>query len=152
GQTTLFGDTAVERQRDSNALGSAEAFQTTATATRTLATLTLYVDSSSTVRQINAGVYSDNAGHPGTLLTQGSITTISPAAWNTINVAALSITSGTKYCAILGTGSGTFSFRDRSPGPCKSESNRVTGLTTLPASWTSGASYSDCPLSGYGST
>src|SRR5262245_60047098 len=100
GQTTLFGDTAVERQRDSNALGSAEAFQTTATATRTLATLTLYVDSSSTVRQINAGVYSDNAGHPGTLLTQGSITTISPAAWNTINVAALSITSGTKYCAI----------------------------------------------------
>ena len=66
-------------------------------------------------------------------------------------MAAVSITSGTKYwIAILGTGSGTLFFRDRSSGPCKSELNSTTGLTTLPASWTTGASFRDCPVSGYG--
>src|SRR5215467_5416695 len=113
-QTMLFGDAAIEGQRDSDSLGSSEAFQTTATANGTLASLVLYVDSSSTVSQITVGLYTDKSGHPGTLLTQGSITTIQAGAWNTINVPATTITSGTHYwIAVLGTGSGRFFFRDR---------------------------------------
>lgn len=127
-QTMLFGDNAIEAQRDSDSLGSSEAFQTTATANGTLASLVLYLDSSSTVRQITIGLYTDNTGHPGTLLTQGSITTIQAGAWNTINVPATTITSGTHYwIAVLGTGSGRFFFRDRNRGPCKSELNSKTG-------------------------
>jgi hypothetical protein len=151
-QTTLLGDTAIEGQRDSNSLGVAEAFAVTATGTGSVSTLNIYVDTSSTVRQLNAGLYADKAGHPGALLTQGSVTTIRTAAFNAITVPAVSVTSGAKYwIAILGSGSGALFFRDRANGPCKCELNTTTGLTTLPANWTSGQSFSDCPLSGYGS-
>lgn len=151
-QTVLLGNTAVEGQRDSNSLGVAEAFAVTATGTGSLSTLNIYVDTPSTARQINAGLYADKSGHPGALLTQGNITTIRTAAFNSITVPAVNVTSGAKYwIAILGTGSGAIAFRDRANGPCKGELNATSGLTTLPANWTSGQSFSDCPLSGYGS-
>lgn len=150
-QTVLFGDQTIEGQRDSDSLGSAEAFQTTATANGTLNSLALYLDSSATVKTVTVGLYTDKSGHPGTLLTQGSTTAIQAGAWNTINVPAISVTSSTHYwIAVLGTGGGSFFFRDRNRGPCKSELNKTTGLTTLPATWTSGSSFTDCPLSGYG--
>src|SRR5215471_5411410 len=123
-QTVLLGDTAVEGQRDSNSLGVAEAFAVTATGTGSLSTLNIYVDTSSTVQKISAGLYADKAGHPGALLTQGSITTIRTAAFNAISVPAVSVTSGAKYwIAILGSGSGAMFFRDRANGPCKGELN-----------------------------
>ena len=65
-QTVLFGSQAIEAQADSNALGRAEAFQTTASASGTLATLTIYVDSTSNAARLYAGIYSNNAGNPGT--------------------------------------------------------------------------------------
>src|SRR5262249_31996547 len=114
----LFGDTAIEGQLDQNALGSAEAFQTTAAASRKLGTMFVFMDGSSTATTVWIGVYSDSAGHPGTLLSQASASTLTPGAWNTINVPAATIVSGGKYwIAILGTGSGSLRFRDR-PGGC----------------------------------
>jgi hypothetical protein len=151
-QTVLLGDTAVEAQKDSNSLGVAEAFSVTATGTGSLQTLNIYVDTPSTARQISAGLYADKSGHPGALLAQGTITTIATGTFNSISVPAVTITSGVKYwIAILGTGSGTIAFRDRAHGTCKSEVNATSGLSTLPANWTSGQSFTDCPLSGYGS-
>jgi len=149
----LFGDTATESQRDSNSLGSAEAFQAKAVATGTLGTMFLYLDASSTVTKLTIGVYNDNGGHPGTLLSQASSTALTAGAWNTITVPAASIVNGGNYwIAILGTGSGSFYFRDRSHGTCTSEGSAQSNLTTLPATWSSGSSYTDCPVSGYGKT
>ncbi len=151
-QTVLFGSQAIEAQHDSNALGTAEAFQTTATASGTLSTLAIYVDSTSTTGRLYAGLYTNNAGNPGTLLTQGNITTITAGAWNTISVPAVSVTSGTSYwIAVLGTTSGVIHFRDRKAG-CTSEASAQTNLTSLPATWSAGPKYTDCPISGYGST
>jgi outer membrane protein assembly factor BamB len=149
--TLLFGDQTIETQRDSNAKGIAEAFQTTANVSGTLNLLTVYLDASSTAATVYVGLYSDNAGHPGTLLTQGSKTSPTAGTWNTIAVPATAITGGTTYwLAILGTTSGTPYFRDRTHGSCKGEVNSQANLTSLPTTWTSGAVYSDCPLSGYG--
>ena len=151
-QTVLFGSQAIEAQHDSNALGTAEAFQTTATASGTLSTLAIYVDSTSTTGRLYAGLYTNNAGNPGTLLTQGNITTITAGAWNTISVPAVSVTSGTSYwIAVLGTTSGVIHFRDRKAG-CTTEASAQTNLTSLPATWSAGPKYTDCPISGYGST
>jgi hypothetical protein len=147
----LFGDQTIETQSDHNVSGQAEAFQTTASATGTLGSITIYIDSRSTAPQIFVGLYADNSGHPGTLLTQGSLTQITIGAWNTISVPSISVISGTKYwIAILGTGAGTPFFRDRSRGPCTSEANAQTSLASLPATWSSGAQFSDCPISAYG--
>ena len=149
----LFGDTGIEIQRDSNALGSAEAFQTTAVASGPVGTMFFYLDSSSTVSKVAIGIYADNSGHPGTLLSQASSTALTAGTWNTVNVPAANINNGTKYwIAVLGTGTGSFYFRDKARGSCVSEASAQTNLTTLPASWSSGAVYSDCPVSAYGKT
>ena len=72
--TVLFGDQAIESQKDSNTAGQAEAFQTTATVTGTFSSMLVYVDASSTATKIYLGLYADNNGHPGALLTQGNKT------------------------------------------------------------------------------
>jgi hypothetical protein len=147
----LFGDQAIEPQVDSDARGRAEAFQTTGLITGTLSSMNVFVDNSSTATKLYIGLYTNAAGHPGTLLAQGSITTITRGTWNTVPVSTASISSGTTYwIAILGTSSGTPFFRDRANGSCKSEISRQTNLTSLPSTWSTGTVYNDCPLSAYG--
>ena len=149
--TVIFGDQVIESQRDSNTAGKAEAFQTTATATGTFSSMLVYVDASSTATKIYLGLYADNNGHPGALLTQGNKTSPTAGAWNTISVSPANVSSGTKYwIAILGTTSGTPFFRDKANGTCKSETSNQTTLTSLPATWSTGTGYTDCPISAYG--
>ena len=149
--SVLLGDQTIEPQVDSNAMGRAEMFQTTGLATGSLTSLTFYLDASSTAGKVYVGVYSNNNGHPGTLLAQGTPTQLTKGAWNTVTVPAVSITSSTTYwIGILGTTSGTVAFRDRAHGACKSETSSQQNLTAFPATWTTGTSYTDCPISGYG--
>jgi hypothetical protein len=148
----LFGVQTVEPSVDSNVVGQAEAFQTTATTSGTVGSLSFYVASTNKATTIYVGLYADNAGHPGTLLTQGSSSTLTKSAWNTVTVPDANVTSGTHYwIAILGTSGGKPYFRDHeSGGTCTSETSKQTTLTQLPATWTSGDTYGDCPLSAYG--
>jgi outer membrane protein assembly factor BamB len=151
GGVTLLGNSAIEAQHDFVASGRAEAFQVTASAAGTLANLSVYVDASTTSGKLVVGLYSDNAGHPGTLLAQASKPTPASSAWSTLAIPATAVVSGGKYwIAVAGGTTGTLRFRDRARGPCKSELAAQTGLDALPASWTGGTSYADCPLSGYG--
>jgi hypothetical protein len=71
--------------------------------------------------------------------------------FNTITVPAASVTAGTTYwIAVLGP-AGTFRFRDTAAvGAGSSETNAPGGLATLPATWTTGASFTDGNLSGFG--
>ncbi|MGO9446089.1 MAG: carboxypeptidase regulatory-like domain-containing protein [Thiobacillaceae bacterium] len=110
--------------------------------------LVVYLDNSTTAKTLFVGLYSDSGGHPGTLLTQGSSTTLTSAAWNTVPVPAVNITTGTPYwMAVLGTG-GTIRVRDGSG--CTSVSSTQSNLSSLPANWSSGSSWPTCPLSAYG--
>jgi hypothetical protein len=115
--------------------------------------LTIYLDGTSTAGRLTAGLYTELSGHPRTLLAQGSSTTLTPGAWNTITIPAVSVTAGTRYwIAILGTQSGTLVFRDDPAGTCTSETSALKTLTTLPSTWTTGTTYGgSCPLSAYGS-
>jgi hypothetical protein len=145
----LLGDQAVEAQLDQNTAGRAEAFQATASATGGLSTLRVYVDASSTATKVVAGVFTDANGHPGALVTQGAITAITAGAFNDVPVTNAPITAGTRYwIAILGP-TGTLRFRDRRGG-CQSETSAQATLATLPANWSTGTTYTDCPLSAFG--
>jgi hypothetical protein len=85
-------------------------------------------------------------------MAQGSSFALKAGAWNTVTIPGAIVTAGQPYwIAILGTNSGTLRFRDGSGG-CVSENSAQNNLTSLPSSWSSGASYSTCPFSGYGST
>src|SRR4051794_34291132 len=149
--TVLLGTQSIIPNRDFNSAGVAEAFQTIGVAGGTLNQLSVYVDSGSSATNLFAGIYSDASGTPGNLLSAGVIASPLPGAWNSISVPAAAITSGGKYwIAILVTG-GTFRYRDQSSGTCLSKVNRTTGLTALPANWTTGSTFHDCPVSVYGS-
>lgn len=145
----LAGTQTITSGLDSNVRGQAEAFQVTALGCGSVASLNLYLDASSTARKVVVGLYADNAGHPGTLLTQASTSAPVAGAWNRIVVPPATVTVGVPYWfAVLGTGTGTVAFRDAAGG-CRAEASGVAGLTALAPTWTRGAEYTSCPLSGY---
>lgn len=151
GGATLLGNTATETQRDFVTTGRAEAFQVTASANGSLASLSVYVDTSTTSSKVVVGLYSDVAGHPGSLLVQASKAAPASGAWATVAIPTTAVVSGDKYwLAVTGGNAGTLRFRDRFKGPCRSELAAQTALDTLPATWASSTAFSDCPLSGYG--
>ena len=149
----LLGDQIVEPKADNNPGGVAEAFQTTAAATGSVAKLTVYVDTGSTASSLTAGLYVDNAGHPGTLLGQGTLNAPTAGAWNDVSLPGVPVMAGASYWITLLSPSGTLNFRDRCcGGGSASESSSQRTLTTLPSSWTTGKTYKDGPLSAYGSS
>ena len=145
----LAGTQTLEPNVDTDSLGQAEAFQVTGGTCGVVSSLNLYVDASSTAGTIVVGLYTDNAGTPGSLLTQGSTTAPVAGAWNTITVPPVSVAAGIPYwIAVLGTTSGTVAFRD-APSGCVSQTSASTTLTSLPSNWTTGTYYPSCPLSAY---
>jgi Fibronectin type III domain len=149
----LLGSQTVGSNHDSDGPGSAEAFTTTAGTSGTVSSLTVYLDASSHATKVIAGLYSENAGHPGTLITQGSATAPTVGAWNQITVPAAAVTAGTKYwISVLGpTGTGEVAFRD-APAGSRSESSSQSNLTSLPATWSTGSGWSNSPISAYASS
>jgi hypothetical protein len=145
----LVGDANVEGALDDNSAGQAEAFQYTAATSGSATHLNLYVDGSSGASTVVVGLYTDNAGHPGQLLAQGTIGAPVAGTWNSTTIASTAVTAGASYwIAILGT-AGTIEFRDIAGGGPGSESSAQTTLTSLPATWTSGPAWSTTSASAY---
>jgi hypothetical protein len=147
--TTLLGDQAIEPQRDELSGGQAEAFSFQALASGTTAAAHLYIGSANTATTLIVGLYSSVGGQPGALLASGSTPILATSAWSTAPIPSVQLSAGSTYWfAVLGTG-GTLRYRDRAHGPCISETSRQARLGALPSLWRTGASYRDCPISGY---
>lgn len=147
----LLGHDAIAPQVDANASGMAEAFQVAAAATGALRSISVYVDEASTGEMLTAGAYTDEDGHPGTLLARGEAVAARAGEWNAIALPPTPIADGDRYwLAILGTGEGRLAFRDDPHGGCRSETT-PSGLVldALPPTWTTGNEYTDCPVSAY---
>ncbi|HXA55648.1 MAG TPA: hypothetical protein VNV37_12310, partial [Solirubrobacteraceae bacterium] len=146
---TLLGDEAVESNHDYLSAGEAEAFRFSALAAGAAGAAHIYISAHNSATGLTVGLYGNAAGHPGTLLATGSIASPRTLAWNTVPLSSTQLTAGSTYwLAVLGTG-GTLDYRDRSPGPCPSESSAQSTLKALPASWRTGTVYHDCPVSAY---
>lgn len=148
----LIGNKTLEPKVDSNSQGVAEAFKTAALKNGSINALQIYLDASSLSKVLVAGIYSDNAGHPGVLLAQGKLTTVKAAATNTVTIPATNLIADRAYwIAILGN-RGQLSFRDRlGSGISPLEIHKTTGITALPKTWVTGTVYpKDGPMSAYG--
>jgi hypothetical protein len=145
----VLGTRNVQPQLDGNDAGMAEVFQTTATTAGTIESLSIYLDPASTAEKLVAGLYADDAGHPGALLAQGDAI-IDAYGWQDVAVPATAVTAGERYwIGVLGAGGGRIAFRD-ADGDCRSETTPSSlTLDVLPATWSSGAEYDDCPVSAY---
>ena len=151
----LLGDQTVEPGSDSDAAGLAEAFRVTASASGTLASLSVYVSTASSSTRLVAGLYASNTAgtHPAGLLAQGSLSGPVKGGWNAVALSSQpQVTAGTVYwITILSpAGAGTVAYRDVLGGGV-SETSAQSTLTALPAGWSTGTVYRDGPLSAYGS-
>ena len=146
----LFGDQSVESTADSNPAGSAEAFSVLSQTTGTAESISVYLDASNQAGAVTVGLYAtDSRDRPGVLLGSGEVADAQAGTWNTVPIAAVSVTAGETYwLAILGTG-GTTYFRDRDPGTCTSFTLSQSDLTSLPPAWVNGPAGNACPISGY---
>jgi hypothetical protein len=140
----------VGDRQDYTIPGTANAFQLTAAA-GTLNTLAIYLDRTNTATTVVLGVYSDNGGTPGTLLTQGTIIAPTNGAWNRVAVPPITLVAGRSYWLVVlaPQGGGTVQFWDKAIGGAAIVSNQTT-LTSLPTSWQSGQRYPGSPPTAYG--
>ena len=150
--TVLVGNATTEANIDSNAAGMAEAFKTTAALSGSVKQLRVFIDAGSTAGNVVVGLYSNNAtGHPGTLLTTGTITAPAVGQNNAVAVTAAAVTAGQTYWIAVLAPSGALKFRDRTGvGAGSSETSSQPTLTSLPATWTTGSSFTDGLLSAVG--
>jgi beta-glucanase (GH16 family) len=146
----FLGQQQVAPTVDTNSAGMAEAFIVTASASGTITSLSAYVDASSNANSLIIGLYSDNSGTPGSLLTQGTLTSPVAGTWNTVSVPNANVAAGSVYwIAILGpSGSGIPAFRDIDGGS-RSETSEQGNLTTLPSTWSTGQVWNSSPVSAY---
>ncbi|HXB63899.1 MAG TPA: choice-of-anchor R domain-containing protein, partial [Solirubrobacteraceae bacterium] len=145
----LLGDETVEWGRGRLYAGQAEAFPFQARPGGTAGAVHVYVAPGNAATTLVAGLYSDNGGQPGVLLTAGSLVAPAAGAWDTVTVPPTQLSSGTTYwLAVLGTG-GTLHFRDRIFGFCRAFTSAQTGLATPPATWSTGYPRWACPISAY---
>jgi hypothetical protein len=149
GLPTLLGSETIEPQHDYLIAGQAEAFRFQAGESGVSGAAHVYVDWRSRARTLVVGLYANAGSHPGALLSSGWISAPRNGTWDAVPLTPATLTSaGTYWLAILGEG-GTLRFRDRGDGPCPSESSSQTNLAGLPAEWSTGPQYRDCPVSGY---
>jgi hypothetical protein len=148
------GNPVVEAQTNPNDAGIAEAFHSIAADDGWIADVSLYLDSESKASTVAVGIYGDNGGHPGSLLTSARATLPISGDWNSIRVPPVRVAHGEPYwIAVLSpTGSGQIAYRDRccgGKGTDVSETSLETSLESLPTSWSSGKRWPDGPLSAY---
>jgi hypothetical protein len=147
---TLLGEKGLRPQTDINPAGIAEAFQSTGSATGTVGSISIYLDANTTGERVVVGLYADADGHPGSLLAQGAADA-KAGEWNAVAIPDTTVSAGERYwLALLGVGEGHVAFRDDPQGGCRSETTpSELGLEALPATWTTGTEWQDCPLSAY---
>lgn len=147
----VYGNQSLGSTVDALLNGAAVASKSVAQASSMITGLNIYLDAGTTSTSVIAGVYSDNNGHPGTLLTSGTLASPKPGAWNSLTVPPVLQTAGKAYWIAFMGPNGTIQLRDY-VGTAGSviEQSASTVLTTLPSTWTPGAASADGPVSGYG--
>ena len=147
--TVLVGDQSSAPSADSNGAGIAQAFTYQATASGTTTDIELYVNSGTTATKLTLGLYGNANGKPGSLLASGSIASPKAGAWNEVSVGSVSVTAGSTYwIALLATG-GQVDYPDTWGSSGDSYVESATGLTALPAKYSSGNEFNASPASAY---
>lgn len=154
GGGTLIGTNTVGSTLEIVADQTAIASMATAIATGTVNTLSVNYGSSSGNTTCVAGIYSDNAGSPGTLLGQASAAcTPHSHGWANLTLSpGVPVTQGTKYwVAAMGSApTGQSAYFHFTSNKCNSALSAVTNLTSLPSTWSTGSVVAACAISAYG--
>ena len=134
--TFIVGDNNIETTVDFDGPGDFYLDKFTATATGTLNELDIYLDPADSSSKLLIGIYADSAGAPsGAPLAQGTISTPTPGAWNTVTGLSAAISNGVAYwlCVLFpGTATGTLRRRIVATGGTEIYAGNDPSATTLP--------------------
>jgi hypothetical protein len=155
GSRTVLGAETVGDHMSAAPPGRGEAYRTLAARSATMDSLRLYLDDSSEATQLSLGLYADAGGTPGALLGAGSARTVQAGAWNEVVLEQpVKVAAGRSYWIGLlnpAASEGALRWRDRAGSSGGGEeTSRAEDLTALPATWATGETWSDGPLSAYG--
>jgi hypothetical protein len=147
GPTMLLGDQTIQTERVSLAAGQAASYQYTAAQSGQISLVRLYLDAGSNAPVVRLALYSDQAGTPGSILSQGSAPALT-GGWVTVNLPPVSVVQGTRYwVAVLAPiGSGNLVVRDAGHGGSSLLSRQET-LAAFPLTWSSGTLTARSPMS-----
>jgi hypothetical protein len=148
----LFGATAALLPTDTNLPGQIEAFDVGTVVAGSLTRMHVFLDAP-LPPSLLVGLYADNAGTPGALLS--STTIAAPVAgWNDVAFGPIALSLGKKYWVALLTPNGAANgphFRDTKAGLGAGIFIANLGLSTLPSPWPAGGTKNtDGPMSAYG--
>jgi hypothetical protein len=145
----LLGADAVASAIGSVPAGWPESFRVTGRRSGSVSSIYVYIDSHNRATGLIAGLYSNENGHPGSLLTAGALIHPKAHAWNRLHVRLASVWSGHIYwLAVLGRG-GRLYFRVGRNGRCSTEKALKTRLRALRPSWTGQREDSICRISAF---
>jgi hypothetical protein len=147
GPATLLGDQTIQTERVTLAAGQAASYQYVAAQSGQVSLVRLYLDAGSSATVVRVALYSDQAGTPGTILSQGSAPGLT-TGWVTVNVPPISLVQGTRYwiAVMAPIGSGSLTLRDAGHGGSSLLSSQES-MAAFPLTWTSGAPTARSPMS-----
>ena len=148
---TLFGVSAVGSGRDSVPAGVAQAFAFKTARTGTVKSVIVYIGAGTGSKRLEAGLYGSRRGQPATLMTSGSLSSVSSGRWAKISVRPSSVTAGTTYWLAFLSPRGPLVLRDHATSSCGRTSVRQPSLRSLPPSWSSRRGGPTCSVSAYAS-
>ena len=140
------GTSTVYSSSSSNGRGVAQAYRFTAPSSGQVDRLNLYLDGASTASRVEVGLYSGSWSSADTLRARCVISSPRSNAWNRCSFTAYAVTSGAPYWLALlqpSDSSGRLHYREGliAGGPVTYLAT-IGSLSSLPASWTNGASWS----------
>lgn len=145
-----FGNKTLEPNVSTYLRRTAVAYQATPLKTGVTSESYLYLDASSTVAYVETGIYADNAGHPGQLLSKGKLTAPVAGATNVVKMSSVLLTAGKPYWFAVVGKNGELKFRIRANSNAAPMESYSTQITNLPNTWITGKSLPDAPISMFG--
>lgn len=147
----IMGDKTIEPALAYKPQGTAQAYQVKPEKTGVVTSVQVYLDAGSTATELVAGIYKDNNGHPGTLVTQGKLSLLKSGVWNSVSIPVVPVTAAQPYwIAVLGA-KGQIGFRNVIGSAAGLiEISASTTLTSLPSTWTRSTIQANSAMSVYG--
>jgi len=150
-QQFVMGDNIKEPWVDYRSPGIAEAFQTVPRKSGVVTNVAVYLGASSTASELVAGIYKNNNGHPGDLITQGRLNKPKPGAWNQVTIPVVTVTAGQPYWIAIMSSKGQIGFLDQvGSGTGSMETSAFMRLSFLPGKWKGSAYRPNSAMSIFG--
>jgi hypothetical protein len=144
GPRLLLGRSRLIAGTRRDGAGRAQAFRFVDPVSGAVRSIRVYVAAGSDSSTLDAGLYSNRSGRPSSLLASSSVPVRGRGRWTTVRIRRTRVVAGRAYwIAMLGTG-GALEIRSQRSSGCHSATDRASGLSVLPRSWSPGATGASC--------